>query len=150
MVAMALLLVQPLLMLGALPGLQGLRGRRVHRLTGAALVIAVIIHVGGLWITSPPDVLDALRFASPTPFSAFGVVAMWAVFAAALLVLWRRRLGLRRWRRAHTGLAVVIVLGCVSHALLIEGTMETVSKLGLSVLVAGATAAAVYRVWARG
>ena len=94
-IALALMLVQPLLMGGYLPGLPALRGRRAHRWIGGALVVAVVIHVGGLWITSPPDVIDALLFTSPTPFSAWGVIAMWAIFAVALLAALRRRLRLR-------------------------------------------------------
>src|SRR4051812_4550434 len=126
--ALALMLVQPLLAGGYLAGLSGFRGRRVHRWTGAALVAAIAIHVGGLWITSPPDMIDALLFVSPTPFSPFGVIAMWAIFAVALLALLRRRLRLRTWRIAHMSLAVVIVPGSVVHAMLVEGPMETVSK----------------------
>lgn len=138
--AMALLLVQPLLVGGYLPGLASLRGRKVHRWIGIALVVAVVIHVGGLWITSPPDVIDALLFRSPTPFSLWGVIAMWAVFAAALLAFLRQRLRLRprTWRLAHTLLALVIVSGSVAHALLIEGTMETATKVALCVLVIAA------------
>ena len=47
--------------------------------------------------------IDALIFTSPTPFSPFGVIAMWAIFAVALLAAFRRRLGLRprTWRIAH-------------------------------------------------
>src|SRR3954449_6491861 len=56
--ALALMLVQPLLAGGPLPGLSGFRGRRVHRWTGGALVFAVLVHVAGLWITSPPDMID--------------------------------------------------------------------------------------------
>lgn len=138
-IAMALLLLQPLFVLGWLPGFASRRGRRVHRWTGVALVIAVIIHVAGLWITSPPDVVDALLFASPTPFSAWGVIAMWAVFATAVLAALRRRLRPRWWRRLHTALAVVIAAGSVVHSLLIEGTMETVSKAVLCALVVAAT-----------
>src|SRR3954471_20896730 len=136
--ALALLLVQPLLAGGALPGLPGFRGRRVHRWIGGALVAAVVIHVAGLWITSPPDMIDALLFASPTPFSPFGVIAMWAIFAVALLALLRRRLRLRTWRIAHMSLAVVIVVATVIHCLLVEGTMETVSKAALCALVLAA------------
>ncbi|MEO1313432.1 MAG: ferric reductase-like transmembrane domain-containing protein [Pseudomonadota bacterium] len=151
-VAMALLLVQPLLIGGYLPGLGGLRGRRVHRGIGVALVLTVLVHVGGLWITSPPDVVDALTFTSPTPFSVWGVIAMWAVFAAALLAGLRRRLRLppRAWRQGHTALAAVIVLGTVVHAMLIEGTMETVSKAALGVLALAATVKVMadLRVWA--
>ena len=139
---MALLLVQPLLIGGYLPGLSGLRGRRVHRVIGAVLVMAVTIHVAGLWITSPPDVIDVLLFASPTPFSDWGAVAMWAVFASATLAALRRRFRLRprTWRLGHTVLAAVIVLCSVVHALLIEGTMETFSKVALCTLVVLAVA----------
>src|SRR3954463_1498229 len=90
--ALGLMLVQPLLAGGTLPGLSGYRGRRVHRWIGGVLGAALLIHVGGLWITSPPDMIDALVFASPAPFSPFGVIAMWAVLAVALLALLRRRL----------------------------------------------------------
>jgi predicted ferric reductase len=138
MIALGLVLVQPLLAGGYLPGLSAYRGRRVHHWTGGALVVAVVIHVGGLWITSPPDMIDALTLTSPTPFSPFGVIAMWAIFAVALLALLRRRLGLRTWRIVHMSLAGVIVLGSVVHAMLIEGTMETVSKAALCALVLAA------------
>lgn len=139
-VALGLLLVQPLLIGGYLPGLQAYRGRRAHRWIAGALVAAVVIHVAGLWFTSPPDMIDALLFASPTPFSPFGVVAMWAIFAVALLASFRRRWGLRprTWRNAHMLLATVIVAGSAVHSLLIEGTMETVSKAALCVLVVAA------------
>ena len=145
--AMGLVLVQPLLAGAMLPGLTPPRARRIHRWIGAALAAAVIVHVGGLWITSPPDVIDALTFTSPTPFSAWGVIAMWAVFASALLAALRRRLRLRprRWRLAHLTLASVIVVGTVVHAVLIEGTMETLSKYALSALVIAATLAAILR-----
>jgi predicted ferric reductase len=140
-IALALLLVQPLLIGGYLPGPSAYRGRRVHLWIGGVLVVAVVVHVGGLWITSPPDMIDALLLTSPTPFSPFGVIAMWAIFAVALLAALRRRLGLRprTWRIAHTLLAVVIVVGSVVHGLLIEGAMETVSKTALCALVLAAT-----------
>ncbi len=139
-VALVLLLFQPLLVAGVLPGIARAKGRRVHLWTGAALVLAVLVHVGGLWITSPPDVVDALLFASPTPFSAWGVVAMWAVFAAALLGAFRRRLGLspRIWRLGHSLLVAIVVIGTVGHALLIEGTMGSVSKVVLCGLAGAA------------
>ena len=137
-IALGLLLVQPLLIGGYLPGLPGYRGRRAHYWTGGALVTAVVVHVGGLWITSPPDMIDALLFTSPTPFSPFGVIAMWAIFAVALLAAIRRRLGLRTWRIAHMSLAAVIVVGSVVHGMLVEGTMETMSKAALCALVLAA------------
>ena len=83
--AMVMLLLQPLLVAGLLPGIALSGGRRLHRWIGEGLVLAVVVHVGALWLTSPPDVVDALLFVSPTPFAAWGVVAMWAVFAAALV-----------------------------------------------------------------
>ena len=115
-VALGLVLVQPLLIAGYLPGLSAYRGRRAHHWIGGAVVVAVVIHVGGLWITSPPDMIDALTFISPTPFSPFGVIAMWAIFAVAFLAALRRRLGLRTWRIVHMTLAVVIVVGVWSTA----------------------------------
>ncbi|MDX5383757.1 MAG: ferric reductase-like transmembrane domain-containing protein [Rhodobacterales bacterium] len=140
-IGMALILLQPLLAGGYLPGLTARRGRAVHRWTGAALVVTVIVHVVGLWITSPPDVIDALLFASPTPFSVWGVIAMWAIFATALLALLRARraLGPRAWRLGHSALAFVIAAGTALHALLIEGTMGQVSKIILAILVMAAT-----------
>ena len=105
------------------------------------LVALVALHVAGLWLTSPPDVIDALLFVSPTPFSAWGVIAMWAVVGAAFLAAFRRRMRMRprRWRLAHTGFAVVIVLGSVIHAMQIEGTMGTVSKTALCAFAIAAT-----------
>lgn len=146
-VAFALMVLQPLLAAGVLPGLDLAGGRRVHRWTGAALVALIGLHVGGLWITSPPDVVDALLFVSPTPFSDWGVIAMWALFAAAVLAGLRRRFRLRpaTWRLGHTTLVTVAVLGSVPHALLVDGTMETLSKTALAALVLGATALAVFR-----
>lgn len=152
-VALGLLLVQPLLMGGYLPGLAGLRGRRAHRLIGGLLVAAVIVHVAGLWITSPPDVIDALLFDSPTPFSDWGVIAMWAIFAVAALVALRRRWRLRprTWRIIHTSLALVVVVGTVVHAVQIEGTMETVTKVVLCALVSAITLSVMVakRVWSK-
>jgi predicted ferric reductase len=154
MIALGLVLVQPLLIGGYLPGLPGYRGRRAHYWIGGALVVAVLVHVTGLWITSPPDMIDALLLVSPTPFSPFGVIAMWAIFAVALLAAFRRRLGLapRTWRSVHMLLAVVIVVGSAVHGLLIEGTMETMSKVALCalVLVAAIKVMVDRRVWRKG
>jgi len=150
-VALGLMLVQPLLIAGYLPGLSAYRGRRVHHWIGGALVVAIVVHVAGLWITSPPDMIDALLYASPTPFSPWGVTAMWAIFAVALLAIFRRRLGLRlrTWRVAHMLLAIVIVAGSVVHGILIEGTMETVSKTALCALVLVAAIKVLADLWAR-
>ena len=151
-VAMGLLLVQPLLAGGYMPSLATARSRRLHRTVGLALVAAVLVHVGALWITSPPDVIDVLLLRSPTPFSLWGVAAMWAVLAAALLAVLRHRLRIapRRWRLAHTTLAIVTVVGSAIHAMLIEGTMGTVSKAALCAMALGATAWVVVerRAWA--
>ncbi len=150
--AMALMLVQPLLAGGFLPGLPVYLRRRAHRQIGVVLVASITLHVLGLWITSPPDVVDVLLFRSPTPFSVWGVVAMWACFAAALLAALRRKLRLRwrSWQHGHVFCVTVTVVGSAVHALLIEGTMETASKIALCALVILATGAAVVdlRVWA--
>ncbi len=139
-VALALMLLQPLLAGGYLPGLGVRAGRRVHAWVGAGIVLAVVVHVAALWVTSPPDVVDALLLRSATPFSVWGVVAMGAVFATALLALLRGQLRLLVFRLCHLALAVVIVVGSVVHALLIDGTMEVVSKVVLCVLVGAALA----------
>ncbi|MFD0609707.1 ferric reductase-like transmembrane domain-containing protein [Bradyrhizobium sp. GCM10027634] len=148
-VALALVLVQPLLIGGVLPGLSAYRSRRVHHWIGGALAFSVVIHVAGLWFTSPPDMIDALTFSSPTPFSPFGVIAMWAIFAVAILASLRRRLGLRlrTWRMVHIPLAIVIVVGGVVHCLLIEGTMETISKAVLCAAVLAATVKVMADLW---
>ena len=148
-IAMSLLLLQPLLAGGYLPGLPPRRGRAIHRVVGIALVGAVVVHVAGLWITSPPDVIDALLFRSPTPFSAWGVIAMWAVLAAGLLAVLRRRLRPLLWRLCHISAAAMVVVGSVVHAMLIEGTMGLVSKAVLCALVAAAavTVMVEMRVW---
>ena len=150
-IAMSLLLLQPLLAGGYLLGLSTAVRRRFHRVVGMILVTAVVVHVAGLWITSPPDVLAALLFRAPTFFSAWGVIAMWTLFGAALLALFLRRLRLRWWvwRLGHTSLALITVVGSVVHALLIQGTMETMSKVAICALVALATAKVLYdlRVW---
>ncbi len=150
-IALGLVLAQPLLIGGYLPGLSAYRGRRAHHWIGGTLALAVVIHVAGLWITSPPDMIDALTYTSPTPFSPFGVTAMWAIFIVALLALLRRRLGLRlrTWRIVHIPLAIVIVAGSVAHCLLIEGTMETISKAALCAAVLAATVKVMVDLWRR-
>jgi len=136
-IGLGLLLLQPLLIGGYLPGLSKHLSRRAHPRVGAMLIVAVILHVGGLWLTSPQDVIDALTFSSPTPFSDWGVVAMLSLFATTALAIFRRRLQLRaqNWRIAHSFFALVIVIGTVVHAILIEGMMETFSKFILCILV---------------
>lgn len=149
--ALALMLLQPLLAGGWLPGLPRPVGRHIHRRVGLVLVALVGLHVAGLWLTSPPDVIDALLFRSPTPFSAWGVTAMWALLAAAFWAGLRRRIPLRRWRLGHSALVAVAVLGTVVHALRIDGTMEPVSKAALCLLVVLATVKTMLelRAWSR-
>ena len=150
-IGLGLLLLQPLLAARVLPGLTAMNSRMVHRWVGCTLIVMLALHVGGLWITSPPDVVDALLFRSPTPFSAWGVAAMWAAIAAAALAALRSRLRwrFRLWRLAHASLALVTILGTVVHALLIEGAMETVTKATLCGLVSFACFGALIRlqVW---
>jgi Ferric reductase like transmembrane component len=148
-IGLGLMLVQPLLIGGYLPGPSAYRARRAHHWIGGALVVAVVIHVAGLWFTSPPDMIDALSFTSPTPFSPFGVIAMWAIFAVALLAALRRRLRLRTFRLAHMSLAVVIVVGSVIHGMLVEGTMETMSKAALCALLVVAAIKVMADLWVR-
>ncbi|MFK7878211.1 ferric reductase-like transmembrane domain-containing protein [Roseobacter sp.] len=150
-IAFALLLAQPVLIAGYLPGISLKISKRVHRWVGATLVIFVVVHVAALWLTSPPDVIDALLFSSPTPFSVWGVIAMWALFAAAIVALMRNKFNLqpRQWRRMHTSLTTIVIVGTVAHALLIEGTMETASKalLCIAVVIVGFKSLSDLKVW---
>ncbi len=148
-VAMGVMLVQPFLATATLPALSKVQSRTFHRKLGGFIVVTVVIHVGGLWITSPPDVIDVLLLRSPTPFAVWGFAAMWAVFAAALLARFRHYLSLRLWRWGHTVLVVVVVLGTVVHAVQITGTMEPYSKAVLSLGLIGALGLAIARrkVW---
>lgn len=141
-VALALLLVQPLLAGGYLPGLRVTQERRWHHWVGTAIIVAVALHVGGLYLTSPQDALDALLLVAPTPFSVYGVIGLWGVVLTALLVATRSRLGLGNtaWRIIHNGLAAIVVFASVVHTLMIEGTMGNLSKLVLCALVIAATA----------
>lgn len=137
--ALCLVLLQPLLIEGHLPGLTSLRGRRAHLTTGRLLAVVMVVHVGGLWIVSPPDMLDALLFTAPTWFSLWGVIAMWAIIAVVMMVAFRRRLRLspRQWRQIHQVFAAIIVVGGAAHAVLIEGIMEFWSKAALCALTVG-------------
>jgi len=143
-VGLSLFFLQPLLPAGYFAGSEGSTGRRWHRWLGVAIVAAVALHVGGLYLASPEDTIDALLLVSPTPFSVYGVTAMWGVVATAVLVLLRRRLGLRNsaWRLIHNGLAAIVVVATVTHALQIEGAMEPISKWLLCMAVVAATGVA--------
>lgn len=128
--ALQLFLLQPLLAGSHIPGLRPRSTRLWHRITGSLILIAVGVHIIGLYLTSPPDALDALFLRSPTPFSVYGVVALWGLIITALLARLRRKLPLRfqHWAVLHNVLALIIVCTTVMHALLIEGTMGTLSK----------------------
>lgn len=141
--ALALLLMQPLLAAGYLPGLTKRRERLWHRRIGTGIVLAVALHVIGLYITSPPDALDALLLVSPTPFSVYGVIGLWSVVLTAILVALRRRIAPNPWRIVHNALAVVVVISSIVHALMIEGTMGAWSKTILCALIVAATTIAI-------
>ena len=129
-VCLSLFVVQPLLAAGYLPGVPLVRERRWHRWVGAAIVACVLLHIGGLYLTSPADTLDALLLVAPTPFSVYGVLAMWGIVATAVFVVLRRRSGLRyaTWFFIHNALALVVVVSTMVHALQIEGAMGILSK----------------------
>ena len=114
---LGLLLLQPLLAAGLLPGLAAPRWRWVHRLGRIALTCCIALHVIGLWVTSPPDKVDALLFRAPTWFSVWGVLAMWLAFGAAGFGLMHRSLHIppRIWRRAHGGLGIAVAALTVAH-----------------------------------
>lgn len=132
-VALSLLFVQPLFTATA-PVLTAAReGIRWHRWGGMTIIAMVALHVGALYAYSPEDVMDALLLVAPTPFSLYGVIGLWCVILTGVLAAARRRLrlGHRRWRIAHSVLAVAIVSATAVHAVLIEGAMEEISKLAI-------------------
>ncbi|MBW9080720.1 ferric reductase-like transmembrane domain-containing protein [Rhizobium pusense] len=130
-IGMALLLVQPLLAAGWLPGVGLPRLRTLHRWVGIAIVVAVLLHVGFLYLTSPLDTMDALLFVAPAPFSVFGVTSMWVIVLTVLLSITRRILKLPygTWRLIHSVLAAIVAATTAMHAFLIQGTMGPNSKL---------------------
>ncbi len=147
-VALALLLVQPLLAAGSLPGPSVPAARRWHRLVGTMVVLTVGLHIGGLYLSSPEDIADVLLLVAPTPFSVYGVVGLCGVVLTAILVAVRARSGLRyaSWRIVHNAIALVVVISSIAHALLIEGAMGSVSKLILCALILAATVIVLFRV----
>jgi predicted ferric reductase len=147
---LSLMVLQPLLAAGFLPGLSARQGRVIHHWTGISLLALVVAHIAGLWITSPPDVIDALTFTSPTPFAVWGVLGMWALLLAAPQALMRRRLPPALWRLGHSVLVAAAVICTVLHAILITGTMETVTKVIACLCALMATGAALWRLraWA--
>jgi len=148
-VALALLFIQPVLIGGFMPAMRGIQERRWHRWVGAVVVFLVLLHVAGLYVTSPEDITDALLLVSPTPFAVYGVIGLAGVVLTALLAVVRTRLPRIFWRIAHTVLAVVVVIGSVVHAYLIEGVMGDVSKLILCLSLALATAVVLVRSFVR-
>ncbi|WP_428927437.1 hypothetical protein [Marinibacterium sp. SX1] len=139
---LSLMLIQPLLAAGYMPGLAPALARRWHRRIGTGLVALVAVHVGGLFLTSPMDTLDVLLLRAPTPFAVHGFLAMWGIVLTALLVALRRRLARRTilsdtaWRWLHNLLALGVVATTCIHAARIDGAMGPVSKAVLLVAVA--------------
>lgn len=142
-VALALLLLQPLLVGGYLPGLRSVKARFWHHCIGCTIVLTVFMHIIGLYVTSPDDITDAMLFTSPTPFSVYGVLGFWCVVMMLITVVLRNRsvFSSRLWSLVHNSLALVLVGASVIHALLIEGAMGNVSKVILCVSVVIATIA---------
>ncbi len=123
------------------------RGRTRTYLIWAVLSVVVAVPIGAAAFS------PLLAWREPVYIAAgfAGVIAMWAVFGAALwaVLLRRRRLRWWIWRLGHTSLALVNVAGSVVHAVLIEGTMETATKALLCLLVVAATTKVLVdlRVW---
>ncbi len=136
-IALSTLVIQPLLAVKAIPGLSARQASRLHQWLGVALVLGVLLHVLGLWITSPPDVIDALLFVSPTPFSHWGVIAFWGVLLTACVMVARKRFRLKPpvVKRVHRLLMLIIVPCSVAHTWLIDGTMETITKTMVCIAV---------------
>ena len=141
-IAMALLVIQALLPSGAFFGIGARAGRRVHRITGVLVLGLVIVHVATLWITSPPDVIDALTFSSPTPFSIWGVLAMWGVIATAVLAALRRKVRVLVWQSAHIILGITIAATTILHVIFIDGTLADWAKGVLCLGLGAATLSA--------
>lgn len=144
-VALSLLLVQPLLAIGYLKGVNPIKQRRWHKASGTLLIMSVGLHIGALYMTSPDDMTDALLLRSATPFSVYGVIALWAVVLIGVLVAFRRRLKISvdRWRSVHVVITAIVVITSIVHALWVLGTMGTVSKWVLCVTILIATGYAV-------
>ncbi len=147
-VALALLLVQPVLVAGLVPEAPVLVMRRWHRWIGTVVVVGVLLHVGGLYLYSPDDTTDALLLVAPTPFAVYGVIGLWSAVLTGVLVAMRTKSGLRYaiWRVVHNVLSLVVVVSSIVHAILIEGAMGSVSKAILCALILAATMTALYRV----
>lgn len=145
--ALALLLIQPLLAAGYLPFTSLLMARRWHRWVGGLIVMAVGLHVGSLYLSSPEDTMDALLLVAPTSFSVYGVIGLASVALTAILVAFRLRSGLRyaAWRILHNALGLAVVVSTIAHAMLIDGAMGPISKAVLCALVSIATSIVLFR-----
>ncbi len=128
-VCLALLLIQPLLAAGCFPAGRLSQQQRWHRLVGVAILFTLFLHIAGLYLTSPDDMVDALLLIAPTPYSVYGAIALWGLVLTAIVAFTRRRWHQRAWRFAHLSLAAVVVGASVVHALMIEGLMGSLSKI---------------------
>lgn len=139
--ALSVMLLQPALIVGWLHD-KDRTARRLHKWVGISLLALTLLHVGGLYVTSPADTLDALTLASPTPFSIYGVAALAGVLCLSISPMFRQRLRrkLHIWRRAHSVLAVAVAVSTAIHAVQIQGAMENISKILLCVAVVTAAA----------
>lgn len=143
-VCLALLLIQPLLAAGYLPGLSPVQARRWHRRAG----------VGDRAVRGDPcrrPVRDqparhdrrAVAGRADPVLGLRGGGDVEPLPGRRLVPLRRRtRLGPRGWSLLHNLLALVVVVATALHAVQIEGAMEPVSKTALCGLVLIATAAA--------
>ena len=149
-VALGLMLVQPLLIAGYLPGLSAYR----------AACASLDRRRAGCRdrdpCRRPLDHQSARHDRRPSLRIADAILPLWRDRHVGDLR--RRAAGYlpsaietapRTWRIAHMLLAIVIVAGSVVHAILIEGTMETVSKAALCALVLAAAIKVMADLWAR-
>lgn len=150
--ALTFIVLQPLLAAKVLPNLSATHQRKLHRVVGAAIASCVAVHIIGLWVTSPPDMVDALLFRAPTLFSVWGVVAMWALLATSLLAVLRGNLRVapRIWQRTHISVAIIAIVASISHVLPVQGAMEQTSKLMICAAAFAAALMAVVKlkIWA--
>jgi predicted ferric reductase len=146
-VALSLLLVQPLLAIGYLTSVSLIKQRRWHQWSGTLLVVSIALHIAALYITSPDDITDALLLRSATPFSVYGVIALWGVLLIAMLVAFRSKIKIpiKRWKTIHAIIAAISVVASIIHALWIQGAMGAVSKWVLCGTIVFATGYAVHQ-----
>jgi predicted ferric reductase len=88
---------------------------------------------------------DALLLRSATPFSIYGVIALWGVLLIALLVAFRSKIKIpiKKWKTLHAVIAAIVVVASIIHALWIQGAMGTMSKWVLCGTIVFATGYAV-------